>query len=346
VIPHEETVPTCGFGAAREIDEMVGLTERAELGDMQAEAHARTVVSPAVVGTDDRRTWEQLVSEVRPGARIRDIRELSGGIDNEVFAVELDGDALERIVVKRARRGDHEVLEEWECLDFARRIALEVPERLALDADGRWFGEPTLVMTFLDGRVEVDPDDVDGWLAQLARTMATIHATSTTDAPDALRRESDPATWTRPTFRGGPIVDRAHAALEAKLPRDGWPPVLIHGDFHPCQALWRDGALTGVIDWGDLSIGPRWYEVAYCRAEIALLYGLRAADRLLDHYVVAAGVEPVDLAAFDLMCGMKARRFGAFYLEAYTALGRTDTVRQFAARLAPFNRRALETLEG
>jgi aminoglycoside phosphotransferase (APT) family kinase protein len=299
-----------------------------------------------VVGNEDRRTWDRLVGDVRPGARIRSVRALSGGIDNEVFVVDLDGDALDHIVVKRAGPGATEILDEWECLEFARRIPIETPERVALDAEGRWFDQPALVMTFLDGHVEVQPADVDEWLGRLAATMATIHATPAEGAPDVVRRAADATTWVRPAFRGGPLTDRAFAALEAGLPRAGWAPVLIHGDFHPCQALWRDGALTGVIDWGDLSIGPRWYEVAYCRTEIALLYGMRLADRLLEHYVAAAGVEPVDLAAFDLMCGMKARRFGHLYLEAYRDLGRRDTLRQFAARLAPFNRRALAELGG
>jgi hypothetical protein len=86
--------------------------------------------------------------------------------------------------------------------------------------------------------------------------------------------------------------------------------------------------------------------VAYCRADVTLLYGITGADRLLGHYVAVTGLEPVDLPAFDLMCGMHARRFGHLFLDAYRAVGRTDTVRQFAARLAPFNRRALAELGG
>jgi aminoglycoside phosphotransferase (APT) family kinase protein len=122
--------------------------------------------------------------------------------------------------------------------------------------------------------------------------------------------------------------------------------VLIHGDFHPCQVLWQRDTLSGVIDWGDLHVGPRWFEVAYCRADVTLLYGVRGADRLLDHYIGCTGLEPVDLPAFDLMCGMHARRHAALFLEAYVSVGRTDTVRQFAARLVPFNRRALAELGG
>ena len=120
---------------------------------------------------------------------------------------------------------------------------------------------------------------------------------------------------------------------------------MIHGDFHPGQTLWQRGTLSGIVDWGDLHLGPRWYEVAYCRADVVLLYGMKAADRILDHYVAITGLEPVDLAAFDLACGLHAREWGHLFLEAYRQQGRTDNMRQFAARLSPFIRRALAELE-
>ena len=42
------------------------------------------------------------------------------------------------------------------------------------------------------------------------------------------------------------------AALEAP-PADA--PVWIHGDLHPCNLLLSDGALSGVVDWGDIAAG-------------------------------------------------------------------------------------------
>jgi aminoglycoside phosphotransferase (APT) family kinase protein len=292
-----------------------------------------------------------MVADVVPGARVRRVRRLGGGLSGAVFAVDLDdakfaGEPLDRVVVKHFRPGDDFSAGEWECLEFAQRVALDTPRRLARDADGRWFGVPALVMTYLPGRVHVLPRDVDDWLRQLALAMATIHATATDGAPPVVLRESDPQTWTPPTLVGGPRVERSLRVLETALPRGGWPPVLIHGDFHPCQALWQRGRLTSVVDWGDLNVGPRWYEVAYCRADVALLYGVKGADGLLEHYVAITGLQPVDLPAFDLMCGMNARQWGHRFLDAYQAVGRTDTVRQFAARLAPFNRRALAELGG
>ncbi|NYE75087.1 aminoglycoside phosphotransferase (APT) family kinase protein [Microlunatus parietis] len=48
---------------------------------------------------------------------------------------------------------------------------------------------------------------------------------------------------------------------------------LMHGDYHPGNLLWRDGALTGVIDWNGARLGSRWFDVAYCRADVAALFG-------------------------------------------------------------------------
>ena len=75
--------------------------------------------------------------------------------------------------------------------------------------------------------------------------------------------------------------------------------------------IWTRGKLSGVVDWSGARIGSRWYEVAYCRADVALLLGVDAADRLTRHYVTISGHEPVDLALFDLICGLRAREAGA-----------------------------------
>jgi aminoglycoside phosphotransferase (APT) family kinase protein len=295
----------------------------------------------------DRIAWERMAADFGPGARVRRVRKLGGGLMSDVFAVELERAPFDRVVVKRVRPDDdvnRDFDVEWECLGFAERIPVPAPRRVALDADGGWFGVPALVMTQLPGRADVTPQNVDDWLRQLALVMATIHATDTEGATGALLRP--PEVWEGPTFRAGPLVERSIAAIDEHVPRGGWPPVVIHGDFHPGQTLWQRGRLSGVVDWGDLLLGSRWYEVAYCRADVVFLHGVKAADRILHHYVDITGLEPVDLPAFDLVCGIHAREFGHRFLDAYREQGRTDNMRQCAARLTAFIRRALAELGG
>jgi aminoglycoside phosphotransferase (APT) family kinase protein len=265
---------------------------------------------------------------------------------SDVYAVDLERAPVASVVVKRFRSDDDTAPIEWECLEHVQRVPVPAPQQVALDVEGKWFGGSALVMTHLPGRADVSPRNLDDWLRQLALAMATLHATPVEGAAGVLVLPSEVESWERPSFRAGPLVDRSIEAVDRYLPRRGWPPVLTHGDFHPGQTLWQRGTLSGIVDWGDLRLGPRWYEVAYCRVDVVLIIGMKGADRLLEHYVAITGLEPVDLPAFDLTCALHAREWGHLFLRAYRQQGRTDSMRQFAARLSPFLRRALAELGG
>ena len=286
--------------------------------------------------------WAAVVAESVPGAAVRQVHRLGGGIAAETFAVDTTDTA---IVVKRYPSRRETVELEWERLRFAQRVDVPVPEPLALDLDGRWFGMPAFAMTRLAGRPDVQPRQVDPWLRQLAQTLVAIHTTDTTDAGGALLRPSAVETWQPPTLaRPDPLAVRTIAAIQSHLPHVSWQPVLIHGDFHPGNTLWEGSRLSGIVDWSGTRLGPASYELATCRADVALLLDVSAADRLTHHYAASAGVRPADLPVFDLLCGLETLRSGARMLTAYRQQGRTDSPRQFADRAAAFLRHALAEL--
>ena len=53
---------------------------------------------------------------------------------------------------------------------------------------------------------------------------------------------------------------------------------------------------------------------------------------------------PVDLALFDLICGLRARASAVRWLDAYREQGCPDSPRQFAGRVTPLLRQALAHL--
>ena len=55
----------------------------------------------------------------------------------------------------------------------------------------------------------------------------------------------------------------------------------IHRDYHPEYILWSRGNLTGVVDWTSGSWGPVAVDAAHMRWNLALTYGLGAADEFL-----------------------------------------------------------------
>jgi aminoglycoside phosphotransferase (APT) family kinase protein len=287
-----------------------------------------------------------MVAEIAPGATTRNARPIQGGLATDTFGVDTTaGDFVVKVFRPDRREG---ALLEWERLTFAQRAEVPVPEPVALDADGRWFGAPALVMSRLPGRGDVRPSNLDRWLRQLAHALAAIHETNTTGAAGPLLRPGNWGNRELATTVSGPtstLVDRVVEAIRQHRPSPDGPSVLLHGDFHPGNIIWSQGTLSGVVDWSGARLGPRWFDLAYCRADVALLFGMRGVRRLTEHYVDIVGAAPVDLPVFDLMCGLAAQRFGTTqWLGAFRHQGCTDSRRQFAARVPPFLRQALAEL--
>lgn len=286
----------------------------------------------------------KLIAEVAPGATIRRVREVGGGLATETYGIDTTAGDL---IVKRYRPGDDTVNLEWARLRFAQRVDLPVPTPLAVDPAGEWFESAVLVMTRLPGGPYVRPTDVDGWLRQLAAALATIHAADVKDANGPLLRPLRTGEWQPPTgLAASALVDRAVAAIRRQPPSEPTDRVLLHADFHPGNTVWHRGVLSGVVDWSAARLGPRVHDLAYCRADVALLLGYRAADRLAHYYGEITGSVPAELPVYDLIGVLEARRWGARWLGAYRQQGLTDTPRNFAARLTPFLRRALAELGG
>ncbi len=290
-----------------------------------------------------------MIAEIAPGAAVRRVRPIRGGLASATFAI---GTSVGEHVLKvfRPHRRAEAPLE-WDRLTFAQRVAeIPVPEPIALDAEGRWFTAPALVMSRLPGRAEVAPADLDGWLRQLAHALAAIHATDTAAATGPLVGSPplghwDIGDWERLPIAPSPLADRCIAAIHNHRLTPDRNPVFVHGDFHPGNILWNQGTLSGVVDWSAARVGSRWFEFAQCRAGIALLFGMSAVRRLTRHYLDVAASKPVDLPVFDLMAGLVARQLGAKqWLGSYRHQGCIDSPRQFAARMPPFLRQALAEL--
>jgi aminoglycoside phosphotransferase (APT) family kinase protein len=218
------------------------------------------------------------------GGRVTQTRALEGGTSSAVSAVDLaDGRAL---VLRRFVRA--EWLAEEPDVPHREPVALELlrdgpvpaPRLVASDPTGAGAGDPAVLMTRLPGAVEWRPADLDAFLRGLAALLPAIHATPTGPglpayAPYALESRTPPPWTSRPE-----VWERGFAAFGERPPSDERR--FIHRDFHPGNVLWVDGAVTGVVDWAGASIGAPGADVGHCRANLAAVLGLDAADRFLD----------------------------------------------------------------
>src|SRR5512142_2822856 len=108
------------------------------------------------------------------GGPVVSARALRGGMSSAVHLVTVQrpGGRRDRAVLRRYVRSDPEEPEpaarEARALRLAGAADVPTPALLAVDPDGTEAGVPALLMTWLPGRVDWWPSDLDRWLERLA----------------------------------------------------------------------------------------------------------------------------------------------------------------------------------
>jgi aminoglycoside phosphotransferase (APT) family kinase protein len=142
-----------------------------------------------------------------------------------------------------------------------------------------------VLMSWLRGVVRLPWQPGRTWLARLAATLAEIH-TSAVTVPYLYESWNDTRTGQPPTWwRDAGLWAEAQARSAA---RPAFEPTFIHRDYHPVNVLWDDGQISGVVDWINACMGPAGVDVAHCRGNLAVMYGLETADAFLAAYQEAS----------------------------------------------------------
>ena len=236
--------------------------------------------------------------EESTGGRVSAAAPLTGGITAGMYRVRISGTQL--VVLRRwdgriATDARTRVRSEAHALRSLATTGIPAPRLIAADPLGVDAGVPSLLMSLVPGEVDLAPTDFDAWLNELAATLVAVHATGI----EAGRYES----WIDAELPAW--VERDD--LWARAFETAWTlpatvqPVFLHRDFQPFNVLWRDGRVSGVVDWPGAATGPRGIDVGHCRLNLAVLYSVDAAERFLELYQARAVqvVDPrADVAAF------------------------------------------------
>lgn len=307
-----------------------------------------------------RRGLARLARAIQPGSRVVAVERLRGGESTPNHAIDLVTPSGERrrFVVrrfgKRNLRADRHIAEhEWDILRFLDGASLPAPRPVLLDAAGKLFGMPALVMTCLPGRGLLTPDDVHTWARQLAHALVRIHhlpihrmRRGLVPRPQrwVMRwKERDPPSY----LTKYPLASTIWSALRPRSEAlAAGPDVLVHNDYWPGNTLWSRDRLTGVVDWGTACFGPLGLDVGYCRLDITLELGPEPATTFLRAYESEAGARVENLAAWDLVAATRAVPDGVGWMSGYRQFGRTDLLpRTVASRFGKFVAAALDHLD-
>ena len=151
-----------------------------------------------------------------------------------------------------------------------REAGVRAPAPRYLDAAGEIFGTPCIVLEYVDADRDAAPADDGRFVDELANALAEIHR-----------------------------VDLSELSFLRRLEQAG-APVLLHGDFWPGNALWREGALVAIVDWEDAAIGDPLADVANARLELLWARGNGAMSTFTQRYAALTGVDLAHLPHWDL----------------------------------------------
>jgi aminoglycoside phosphotransferase (APT) family kinase protein len=267
-----------------------------------------------------------------PGATVQRTEALAGGTHARTFLVQTTGPGLD-VVLREFPPGDDTARREARVLTALDGLGGLAPRLLACDLDGgSW-----VLISRLPGTADITPASPGAAAEQLGRILARIHATPRPQVAGL------PELFDRVTSSPADLSGPAAAAVAA-----GWkrlasaPSVLTHRDFWSGNVVWRDGQLTGVVDWPGAALGPAGVDVSWCRLDLFLLHGERAADTFTAAYEAAAGAILPGRRLWDLWAAAQSHAYVDTWMPNYRDLGRTDlTAAELRRRHAAWTARRL-----
>jgi aminoglycoside phosphotransferase (APT) family kinase protein len=211
---------------------------------------------------------EVLLAQQHPNLATLPVRAAERGSDNfmfrlgESFAVRMPRSAAAARLLANEQR--------W-LITLSDRLPLQIPVpiRVGQPAFGfpwRWSVVPWLV----GATAEVAPVAEQEAL-RLAAFMRALHVAAPAVAPRNFERAAALTTRAAAVAERIRHLERTTDAINDRI-RGAWdealaapnetPPTWIHGDLHSRNVLTHEGAITGVIDWGDMTSGDPAIDLA------------------------------------------------------------------------------------
>jgi aminoglycoside phosphotransferase (APT) family kinase protein len=253
-----------------------------------------------------------------PAAVVLGTARLEGGQHADTWRVDT-GNPASSVVVRQFPLDDPAPAWEQRVLRALDGLGGLAPVPLGGDLDGRWSESPTSLIGWLDGRPDITPTDPRGWARELGRGLAAVHAVPSerlAELPSVFDRSGGSRE-----MLGGPLAAEVRTRWSEVLAS---PPVLCHGDYWSGNVVWRDGRLTGIVDWSGGARGPRGFDLGWCRLDLVLLFDEQIADGFLEAYEEGTGQAVGEMRLWDCWAAARSDEGVGSWGPNYLPLGRAD----------------------
>ena len=291
----------------------------------------------------DKQAATRIVTEFFPGAMVRDIAALAGGVSANVYRLSLqkrDGTTANVVLREHGEsHSGHPADVEFALLQALHEKKLAVPEPLYVDATRTKLPNPYLIMAFVKGSTDEFLHQRSQYIGAMAHLLADIHATSSQNLPKLpIRRDPYPELL---DFlpKGDDWLD-VHAVMQDQInTADPAEPKLLHGDFWPGNILWQGQSVAAILDWEDAALGDPLSDVACCQLELRYKFGPESMTEFSQAYTTRHTVDQRRLNIWQVYVAAAAQNFvGAWGLpknqEKHIRHEALATIREACMRLA------------
>ena len=221
-----------------------------------------------------------------PHVKYKSSRILEGGVSSEVYLIAVESKKGEEKIVLRTEGGppaENSIKTEYLLLEKLHQTKVPCAKPIHLDHSKEILDKDFMLMTYLEGTIEIPKIKNFGFLNKMVGILKKIHNVDTKILPTLPCRFD-------PTYDLFEFLPNARINKELKAILKGYDtsysgkPVLLHGDFWPGNILWTKDEISGVLDWEYAAIGDPVSDLAVASLELKYDYGKRGVDRFLDLY--------------------------------------------------------------
>ena len=221
-----------------------------------------------------------------PHVKYKSSRILEGGVSSEVFLIIVESNKGEEKIVLRTEGGppaENSIKTEYLLLEKLHQTKVPCAKPIHLDHSKEILDKDFMLMTYLEGTIEIPKIKNFGFLNKMVGILKNIHNVDTKILP-TLPCRFDPTYDLFEFLPNEKINKELKAILKGYDTSYSGKPVLLHGDFWPGNILWTRDEISGVLDWEYAAIGDPVSDLAVASLELKYDYGKRGVDRFLDLY--------------------------------------------------------------
>ncbi|RJX37248.1 phosphotransferase family protein [Paenibacillus pinisoli] len=245
----------------------------------------------------DHEPFAQIAKKLNTGGELRDCRRLAGGISAVTTYIEVASSQgeINRYVVRQHGAADLSrdadiAGHEFELLRLLKQNGISVAQPMLYDASCAILPSPYIVAAYVEGQVELQPQQSVYKARQLASQLAAIHQVRISHTELPFLADMHKVVSGKLASRPGQLDDSLSEGPIREALMMAWPSLrlnegtLLHGDYWPGNVLWKEGELAAVMDWEDAAWGDPLSDVGNARMELLWAYGEAAMEAFTEQY--------------------------------------------------------------